>query len=533
MRRSQSGRRWLACDIDSVNSIGTHCDMKRIPKKRYSISRYVLLCLLMIPCELLHTPPSMGAMNADDEYEIQDLICLSAGEPGFVRLRIRVDESGLYTRRRAYALKLFDTLDVSRDGVLDAAECRLIPPAGHLIAFHHGVSDAAVPQFGAPDTDGNGLVTPEEFSGWILAVAGPCLRINIDAPQFSDDQPVPLFERLDQNHDSQLTPEELAETVRRLRTLDSDLDGRIAPDEIRSPDVIDVVEPDNAATRESLAALALLEPINRYSVGDALLRKIIQKYDKLARGISARRFVKDGRLSANELGLQPDALETSDQNGDLLLDQKELRNFLTHLQPAHELLIDFGSESTRPRIEILQQSDTSQATSLTLEKNSNGDVVLRLGRNHFELAMNPWPREDKLLEEFSRDFENLDSDSNGLLDPSELPEAGHFRIMDTDGDEQVIEKEFNSLLDRQRELQEHVVSLELRGGDHSLFNIADSSGNGSLEYHELTTLPARVNEMDQNKDGIISADELPRGYQLVFSRSNGPETHLRPDSPVP
>ncbi len=331
-------------------------------------SRYVLLCLLIIPRELLHTPPSMGAMNADDEYEIQDLICLSAGEPGFVRLRIRVDESGLHTRRRAYALQLFDTLDVSRDGVLDAAECRQIPSAGHLIAFHHGVSDTAVPQFGAPDTDGNGLVTPEEFSGWILAVAGPCLRIIIDAPQFSDGQPVPLFERLDQNHDGRLTPEELAGTVRRLRTLDSDLDGRIAPDEIHSPDVIDVVAPDNAAARESLAALALLEPINRYSVGDALLRKIIQKYDKLARGISARRFVKDGRLSANELGLQPDAIATSDQNGDLLLDQKELRNFLTHLQPAHELLIDFGSESTRPRIEILQQSDTSQATSLALGK---------------------------------------------------------------------------------------------------------------------------------------------------------------------
>lgn len=480
----------------------------------------------------------MGAMNANDEYEIQDLICLNAGELGFVRLRIRVDGSGLYMRRRVYALQLFDKLDVSRDRVLDAAECRHIPPAGHLIAFHNAVSDTAVPQFDAPDTDGNGLVTPEEFSVWILAVAGPCLRINVDAPQFSDGQPVPLFERLDQNHDGRLTPEELTGTVRRLRSLDSDLDGRIAPDEIRSPDVIDVVAPDNGAARESLAALALLEPINRYFVGDALLRKIVQKYDKLARGISTRRFVKDGRLSADELGLKPEAIATSDLNGDKVLDQKELRSFLTQLQPAHELLIDFGSKSTRPRIELLQQGDSSPAASPGIEKTSDGNVVLRLGRIHFELAVNPELPEDGLFEGASVDFENLDGDSNGMLDAEEFPVPGEgaanrFRLADTDSDKQVSEEEFDSFLNRQIELQEHVVSLELGGGDHSLFNVADSSGNGRLEYHELMSLPSRILAMDQNKDGIISADELPRGYQLVFSRSNGPGTQVQPDSPVP
>lgn len=490
---------------------------------------------MMIVCELLHAGPLMGGLNASDESEIQDLIFLSVGELGFVRLRIRVEGMGLYARRRAYAQHLFDELDVSRDGDLDAAECRKIPPAAHLITTHHGVSDAAVSQFSAPDTDGNKLVTPDEFADWILGVAGPCLRINVVPPQIPDGQPVPLFERLDQNHDTRLTPEELADAVRRLRSLDSDLDGRIAADEIRSPDVIDVAESDNGAARESLAALAQLEPINRYFVGDALLRKIVQKYDKLARGASTRRFVKDGRLSAEELGLQPDALAGSDQNGDQVLDQKELRNFLTHLQPAHELLIDFGSKSTRPHIELLQQGDSSRATSLGCEKTLDGDVVLRLDRIYFQLAVNPGFVDGAVFEGASLDFENFDGDSNGFLDPDEFPEAGEaaanrFQHVDTDSDQQVSEVEFNAFLKRQVEIQQHVVNLELSGGDQSLFNVADSSGNGSLDYHELKILASRVLAMDHNNDGVISADEIPRGYRLIFSRGYDPETPVLPDS---
>jgi hypothetical protein len=279
-------------------------------------------------------------------------------------------------------------------------------------------------------------------------------------------------------------------------------------------------------TQEALAVLALLEPVNRRYADDGLIRRIIQKYDKLARGPASRRFTKDGRLSAAELGQEVGVVEASDQNNDGFLDSQELRGFLKDLQPASEILIEFGRDSSGSRIELLNRGNLPQTAPLGFDTNKAGDVVMRLGRTYFELAVNPqlWAAGP---DRFPFGFEDIDRDRNGSLDPDEfgqidgLTEA-HFRIVDSDGDGKVIEKEYTSFANRQEELQKPLVCLELDGSGQSLFRIVDSSGDGRLDTSELATLPSRILDMDSNSDGVVTEDELPGGFRVILSRSNFP-----------
>ncbi len=488
--------------------------------------RFAFLCVILVLCRSMRAEPIAAAFIADDESEIQDLIYLSPGAPVFVRLRIRIDGSGFRTQRQAYASQLFDELDRSGDGVLTGPEIKAIPPAGYLNPFSGTAAKASMTHFAVPDADQIKQVTREELTTCILAVFGTTFQICTENRQPADVQPVQLFEQLDGNNDKQLTPEELSQAVRRLRLLDMDLDGRIAADEIRFPvDVSGVQQNNNAVTQEALAELALLEPVNRNHADDALIRKLIQKYDKLARGSANRRFTKDGRLSAAELGYDVDVVAASDQNKDGLLDPQELRRFVTDVQPATEILVEFGRESSGSRIELLKPGNLPQTATLEVDKNKAGDVIVRLGRTHFELAVNPqiWAAGP---DRFPADFMDIDSDTNGFLDRDEFGQTAdgvtvdHFRNVDRDGDGKVIEKEFTSFVNQQEELQKHLVCLELDGSGQSLFRIIDSSGDGRLDTSELATLPSRILAMDSNSDGVVTEDELPGGFRIMFSRSN-------------
>jgi len=470
--------------------------------------------------------PIAAAFIADDESEIQDLIYLSPAAPVFIRLRIRTDGSGFLTQRQAYASQLFDELDRSGDGILTGAEIKAIPPAGYLNPFSSTAAKASMAHFAPPDADQIKQVTREELTTCILAVFGTSFQICTESEPPADVQPVQLFQQLDGDHDNQLTPEELSQAVRRLRLLDMDLDGRISADEIRFPEgVVGVQQNNNAVTQEALAELALLEPVNRNAADAALIRKLIQKYDKLARGSANRRFTKDGRLSAAELGLAVDIVAASDQNNDGLLDPQELRQFVTDVPPAAEILVEFGRDSSGSRIELLKRGNSPQTAPLGVDQNKASDVVLRLGSRYFELAVNPqiWAAGP---DRFSSGFEDIDGDANGFLDRDEFDQIAdgltgdHFRNIDRDGDGKLVEKEFTSFVNQQQELQQHLVCLELDGSGQSLFRIVDSSGDGRLDTSELATLPARILAMDSNSDGVVTEQELPGGFRFIFSRSN-------------
>ena len=479
---------------------------------------WLLAVIAVPPFAAASTPPSVSS-------EIQDLMYLAPKAPIFLRLRVRLYGKGIRSQREEYATQLFKSTDVSGDGVISGTELANVPAAAHMAPVR---DDGAAPSVsGVPeaDADGDNQITHEEFVAYILAAAGAPFHVNTQVQQSGGDQPAQLFDRMDRNNDGRLAPDELNKAPRRLRLLDYNLDGRISADEIRQPDIFgNVSQNQNPAAGQASTALTLLQPINSGLVDDALARRIQKKYDKLARSPKTRRFVRDGKLTAKELGQTADHIAVHDQNGDGALDRQELQAFLQDPPPSAEIKVVFDGDKKTAGAKLLKQSELSESAPIQVWQNGDDDVTIQLGSISFQLTLNSERRQVRAAG-FRNAFDNSDRDKNEYLDRDEfrriggLP-AGHFSLVDTDGDGMVVKSEFTSFATLQAELQKHVVSLSLVADNKSLFTIVDVSGDGFLDDTELNDVASRIHSIDHDDDGSLSTGELGGQLTLVMSQGN-------------
>ena len=61
-----------------------------------------------------------------------------------------------------------------------------------------------------------------------------------------------------------------------------------------------------------------------------------------------------------------------------------------------------------------------------------------------------------------------------------------------------------------------------------LFSTLDLSGDGRLSLREMRTSPKRILTFDKDKDGEISADEIPTTIAVTFQQGYGSYTYSRP-----
>ncbi len=465
--------------------------------------------------------------TTNKESETQDLLYLAPRAPIFVRLRIRIEGNGLRMQRETYAKELFKKLDTSGDGLLQDAELEAIPPAGHLVPIGSNNTRASVARFGSADANEDKTVTPEEFTAYILKASGAPFQINTEVQQTSGGQNVELFERLDRNHDNRLTDDELEQAARNLRLMDEDLDERIGAQEITIPSIFGTADEDeNSPASQATAALALFEPINKSYVDDSLIRNMVNLYDKLSRGPTRRRFIKDGQLSAKELGMDVAAISAFDRNQDGLLNHQELREFLANPKPAFEIVIEFGKESETPSIKLIAQEKLPQTAPVGVKTTQDNKLALLLNNAEFEIKASPKVDPVRIASQLKRPFSSFDNDQNKYLDSNELRFGGlglsenHFGLVDTDGDGMVVEEEFSSFVKQQSELQKQVVSLGLANPSRTLHSYVDTSGDGMLDENELAALKSRILELDHNHDGAFERNELSGKLQLVLARGN-------------
>ncbi len=454
-----------------------------------------------------------------------DLVYLAPRTPIFVTLHIRSNGRGFFHQREEYAHALFQELDESGDGLLTQDEITAIPPAGHLFPVGTRNTAASASNLGSADADNDGQVTPEEFTTYVFRASGAPLQINEGVQNLSPGLVVDLFDRLDRDQDGTLSEAELARAARTLRLMDFDLDEQIDADEIRMPTVFgrQLVSANSPAGQAS-ASLTLLQPINREHVDDSLIRQLVQLYDRLSPGPRRGRFVKDGRLSANERVMSDEHSAEYDANRDRTLDQQELRAFFAHPRPVAEIYVDFGGESTAPEIRSVVHSELPPDAPIRFFDGSGQGVNVQISNVDFQLVASTAAQ--NVVASNYQSFSQSDGDKNEYLDRNEFANAirrfdtNQFALVDTDGDGMVVEAEYDSFLKNQRELQKHVVSLNLASRGESLFQNVDATGDGRLDDRELAELPSRVLELDENQDGQLDRDELAGALQMVISRGN-------------
>jgi Ca2+-binding EF-hand superfamily protein len=472
------------------------------------------LLALLVPALAAGATPT----PADD---VQDLLFLGGPHPVLIRLHVRVSDRPLHAAWRDAVGKFHAYLDADGDGLLKREEAEGVDWTRLVRVFQGFRPNPTASRLPGLDTGlQDGIVTVDELAEFLRAIRGPLL-LQVQPPGQAEKDPT--FVHLDTNGDGVLDRDEIGRAADVFRTLDQNDDEMISVAELtpfRNPFIaFSASSPDNRATPEP--PVVLLGPNESRT---RLVQRLLKRFDTKGPEGPGK---PDRRLSAEEIGLDPDDLTPFDGDGDGSLDGDELMQFLEQRGPAVELIVRLGPRpANQPAIEVLGEDAgrsaalprgarirTSQGTRATLML---GDVWLEL---RFEDRSAEFASTRQLLLEECR---RLDKDDDKALTAKEVqnrePLQSLFPFIDRNRDGKFDEKELGAALDVLDQLAKGHSALEVADRGSSLFKSLDASGEGRLSRRELRSTGEVLASFDRDGDRKLSAGEIPHRFEGSISQ---------------
>jgi Ca2+-binding EF-hand superfamily protein len=461
-------------------------------------------------------------MPGDD---LQDLLFLADDRPLFLRLHIRVGDTGFRSMWNDFIGRLYRYLDGDNDGVLTVAEAQRgnwqQMVQGIRVGTLAGVTGARATLFDSDPKDGK--VSLVELARYVRGTMSYD-ELGIQPGPAPDPRSQALFAQLDTDQDGTLAPAELTADVidRCLARLDLNEDELLDLTELKPfeniyADRLGVV-PAQPAARDP-DELVLLGPA---TVGPRLFQRLIVRYDRAAPGAVAA----DNRLSAAELGCSQETLRRFDADGDGVLDQDEVMALLARPVPDVELDVVLGRGGAKgpaihlagmPRYPIAHPPGprgTTPRPALTVDTR---DVALEVAVDDNLASGN-----ELLL----RQFDQADSDGNGYVDKQEgmrvVLVQRVFVLADRDGDGKLYRKELEDYIERQADAIASRIMLRIADHGRTLVALLDADGDQRLSLRELRRARSRLAQLDRDGDGRIALSEIPRQYRLGIGRGQTP-----------
>ncbi len=371
-------------------------------------------------------------------------------------------------------------------------------------------------------------VTRKEFGESIEGLGIQPFAVNVESSQNSQRRVVTsfgrpsdanqaaklLFSRLDQDGDGKLSREEQEHAVATLAKSDLDQDETISSAELVPVNYPRYFVSDRRMGQAQQDQTRFLSLGNQNSIRQ-VAGKLTAKYDK---------DPKDNALTRVELGLSEKLFAGHDMDGNGQWDFEEIQQYLRSPSPDVTITVRLGKlNEGRERIEF--QHDEKLNSEV---KNAIGS--LNLGSVQMEISTASFDRSLSLEAYLKSQFRAADRDNNGYIDKEESRRLGLlsilFEVLDADHDEKLfIDEAVEGILPMARLLSQQVrLTVTDRGRD--LFRILDSNGDGRLSQREFRAMPDRAALWDKDKDGRIAETEIPQQYRLVtvqgdLNRLNG------------
>jgi Ca2+-binding EF-hand superfamily protein len=464
-------------------------------------------------------------------------------QPLLLRLHIQIDGKPLQTAWEDFVQQIFNDLDTNKDGVLSKEEAERVP-SGQLIFSGNLFNNLTAAPFNDLDENRDGKVTREELANYYRRTGGQPFQFSAIGqnpdPRLQQQirvlggaqQPTAgalndaLFKHLDLNKDGKLSRAELAEAASTLLQLDADDDEMIIPKEL----VPNLRNPAAGArvvlARQQMAAPPTNDrsPFLLVTPGTALalVKELQAKYGKGKLG--------DIKLSQKDLGLDAASFARLDTNKDGVLDAKELEQF--PYRPADlELLVRLGRITPRQRrIDLAAPDGSPTPFAALLRKTDSMAALLDLGSVRLDFRANPTPPAIQVVNQglrqfFGNQFKSADQGNKGYLVMQDVQQNNFFRnafkMMDLNGDGKVTEMEMISFLDKMQQYQDKArassASLAVADQGRGLFELLDTSKDGRLSVREMRNAVKLLDQLDHDRDGMLSRTEIPRSFQLALA----------------
>ena len=511
---------------------------------------------LLIAC-LAPAADSARLQPATPLSDVQDFVFLGESRPVLVRLHVRLDGKPLQAAWDDFMKYLFAYLDVNGDGVLSKEEAERAPSVdqllggalgGNLGGGGRGGRGAAPtgPTMNDLDADGDGKVTLAELSAYYRKMGFVPFQFQLDPPPATplgavtaflggpgpepsvEDVSKAIFELIDSNKDGKLTKEKLAAAESLLLKLDENEDELVSVREL---------VPEMGANLGQLAGMFALGRPGKANAATSspnlvpILTPGVVPAD-LVKRMQERYGSADKKLGRKELGLDELTFRLLDGNGDGVLDERELGGFVKRT-PDLELMIRLGKkETTESCVEVA--TGKVRAALAGKMRMQDSQAMLNLDRTRAEILGNDEERPDRiggfLREQTLGQFRQADTNGDGFLDADEAGNSRQFRslfkVIDRTGTGKVTEKELIAYLDHLQEMQRRVasacVTLDVSDQSRGLFDLLDNNRDGKLSVRELRQAPKLLDQLDRERKGFITRDEVPRTYRLEVRR--GPMT---------
>lgn len=464
----------------------------------------LVLCVAWLPADVVTSPRDTQPPTADD---VQDLVFLAEEKPIFIRMHIQVDGRSFrqaYAEAwRAYVTQLFRQLDHEGSGSLSESAAALLPPAQPALRPGRD-SDIKVNtafNFRVVDADGDGKLSLAEVLDYYQQYGGHALQTHFAQASLGGvDGDRALFTQLDKNRDGKLTEAELKSAAALLPNLDLDGDELLTSAEILRQARRPAVDQSQRSVRQARNSQTPRSPF--------LVPALDQSREALATQLRARYPSPDKAISTDDPVMRV---------------------------PDVEITLRLGKRvEATPALEVLPSPKGSGAISARVS--STGSLLISAGRILFELTINDSrpTLAAASRQQFLNQFRAADESGKGFLTAKDAQEhnfySAHFALLDQNADGKLTEQELLTYLDEVQPRQAlaatcatiMLISEEGRG----LFDLLDRNRDGRLSLRELRAAPQLLALLGREKEGFLTADDLPRSYRIAVGLCDAAFDHF-------
>ncbi len=322
-----------------------------------------------------------------------------------------------------------------------------------------------------------------------------------------------LWNWLDRDHNTQLSPAELREAGSTLRKYDLDADETISLNELQAG-----VNPFFSANRNNQNTETPFFAVMPGQSATPLIRRLIGRYAKLnepKKTKNAKATAPRG-LRVETLKIPQDQLARFDRDGNGWLDEFELRDYLKNPIPMVCIQVKLpGHEKGEAQITGTSSGENS---SVVVKKSAVGTVSIMVGEMQIEIeAGGAGP--ESWLQMLKEQFKQIDGDNNGYLEQNEANRnvffRTHFQEYDADDDGKLYPEEWQPPVTAALRMAATKTRMVVEDAGQDVFTVLDADRNMKISPREWRAVADRMSVWDKNDSGSLDTGEIPHVYRLT------------------